>query len=109
MSPVLAVLGQAHRYHRQVFLAPPWSEIYPLDTERRHGFDAAVAEYRRLLDVYPSLGYEVTILPKIGVAERAEFVLDGLAPASPSHLPHKCHKVAGRLRRSLLRKLWQRF
>jgi predicted ATPase len=79
-EPVLAVLGQAHRYHRQVFLAPPWSEIYALDTERRHGFDAAVAEYRRLLELYPSLGYEVTILPKIGVAERADFVLDRLAP-----------------------------
>jgi predicted ATPase len=79
-QPVLAALGQAHRYHRQVFLTPPWPEIYAVDTERRHGFDAAVAEYRRLLDVYPSLGYEVTKLPKIGVAERAEFVLDSLAP-----------------------------
>jgi predicted ATPase len=79
-EPVLSALGHAHRYHRRVFLAPPWREIYATDTERRHGFDAAVAEYRRLLNVYPSLGYEVTILPRIGVAERAEFVLDGLVP-----------------------------
>ena len=48
------------------------------DPERRHGFGAAVAEYQRLLEVYPSLGYEVTILPKIGVSERADFVLKRL-------------------------------
>ncbi len=27
----------------------------------------AVGEYQRLLDLYPSLGYEVTILPKVSV------------------------------------------
>jgi predicted ATPase len=48
------------------------------DAERKHGFDAAVAEYDRLLQVYPDLGYEVTILPKVSVSERADFVLDRL-------------------------------
>jgi predicted ATPase len=71
--------GQAHRYHRPVFLAPPWTEMYVTDSERRHGLDAAVAEYHRLLDAYPSLGYEVVILPKVGVQERADFVLKTLA------------------------------
>jgi hypothetical protein len=33
---------------------------------------------QRLLDVYPSLGYEVTILPKVTVPERADFVLHTL-------------------------------
>lgn len=72
---VLQALGQGHRYHRHVFLTPPWPEIYVTDPERRHGFDAAVAEYERLLAAYPALGYEVTILPKVSVAERADFVL----------------------------------
>ena len=26
-EPVLQKLGQSHRYHRRVFLAPPWPEI----------------------------------------------------------------------------------
>ena len=30
------------------------------DSERRHGLDAGVAEYQRLIDAYPALGYEVT-------------------------------------------------
>ena len=78
-EPVLPPLGQSHRYHRRVFLTSPWPEIYVTDPERRHGLDIAIAEYSRLLEVYPSLGYEVSVLPKIGVMERADFVLDALA------------------------------
>jgi predicted ATPase len=78
-EPLLPTLAQVHRYHRRVFLAPPWPEIYTTDPERRHGFDAALAEYSRLLKVYPSLGYEIVVLPKVGVAERADLVLTKLA------------------------------
>ena len=77
-KPVLTTLDQSHRYHRRVFLAPPWPEIYATDTERRHSFDAAVAEYSRLLRTYPSLGYDVVILPKVEVGERADLVLAAL-------------------------------
>ncbi len=77
-APVLAALALEARYHRRVFLAPPWPEIHVTDPERRHGLDAAIAEYARLIEVYPSLGYDVVILPKVSVAERADFVLDTL-------------------------------
>ena len=77
-EPVLASLWKTHRYHRRVFLAPPWPEIYVTDPERRHSLDSAIAEYSRLLEVYPSPGYEVSILPKTGIAERADFVLQTL-------------------------------
>jgi predicted ATPase len=59
-------------------MTPPWPEIYVTDNERRHSLDAGVAEYQRLIDAYPMLGYEVLILPKFAVAERAEFVLHRL-------------------------------
>jgi predicted ATPase len=77
-EPVLEDLGRSHRYHGRVFLAPPWPEIFVTDPDRRHGLDFAVAEYLRLLEVYPSLGYAISILPKVGVAERADFVLSRL-------------------------------
>ena len=77
--PLLEKLGPSHRYHRRVFLAPPWPEIYVQDAERRHGLDSAISEYSRLLEVYPSQGYEVSILPKASVTQRADFVLDKLA------------------------------
>jgi predicted ATPase len=40
--------------------------------------DVALAEYSRLTEAYPALGYEVLILPKVGVSERADFILNTL-------------------------------
>jgi predicted ATPase len=74
----VSTLGLSHRYQRRIFLTPPWPEIYATDSERRHGLDEAMAEYDRLLEVYPSLGYEVCLLPKVGISERADFVLNSL-------------------------------
>jgi predicted ATPase len=81
-EPALDGLRHAHRYNRQVFLAPPWPEIYQTDRERRHGFADAVAEYDRLCAAYPVLGYEVCVLPKIDVADRADFVFATLRAGS---------------------------
>ncbi|MGO6695039.1 AAA family ATPase [Rhizobium johnstonii] len=78
-EPILEKLSVAHRYHQRVFLTPPWPEIYTTDPERRHGFDEAVAEYDRLAAIYPMLGYDVFMLPKISVADRADFILDCLS------------------------------
>ncbi|MDW3183894.1 AAA family ATPase [Roseobacter sp.] len=65
--------GEKH-YTNQVFLAPPWPEIYKTDSARRHGFDEAVAEYDRLQDAFEALEYDVVHLPKIPLAERADFL-----------------------------------
>ena len=82
-----ATLGVARPYSRQVFLTPPWPEIYATDRERRHDFDTAREEYSRLLEAYPALGYEVLVLPKASVTERADFVLAILAkhPVTERH------------------------
>lgn len=72
---VLEGLGKAHRYHPRVFLAPPWPETYRVDRERQHEFGVAEEEYLRLLRAYRSLGYEIALLPKVSVVERADFVL----------------------------------
>ncbi|QDX26118.1 AAA family ATPase [Sphingomonas suaedae] len=66
------------RYHRRVFLTPPWPEIYLQDQERQHGMEEAVAEYDRLLRAYSDLGYDPLVLPKTTVSERASFVLSRL-------------------------------
>ena len=74
-APTSMTLRTARRFHRQVFLAPPWPEIYVTDRDRRHGLDQAAKEYAHLLNVYPALGYEVFVLPKVSVSDRADFVL----------------------------------
>ncbi|GGE28693.1 ATPase [Primorskyibacter flagellatus] len=77
--PVERTLAGQARFHQQVFLVPPWPEIYETDPDRRHGYDAAVDEHDRLLAVYERLGYTAVLLPKTGVAARADFVLSRLA------------------------------
>jgi predicted ATPase len=69
----------ASAYGPMMFLAPPWPEIYVSDAERKHGFAEAEGEYCRLAAAYAELGYEVVILPKVPVVERAAFVLGRLA------------------------------
>ncbi len=77
-EPALVTWASAWRFHSQVFLLPPWPEIYEIDPERRHSLEEALGEYERLLSVYPALGYEVVVMPKIGVAARADFVVGPL-------------------------------
>ncbi|OQW47846.1 MAG: hypothetical protein A4S16_07510 [Proteobacteria bacterium SG_bin6] len=74
---------RAHRFHRQVFLAPPWREIYATDPDRPHDFAAAVAEYDRLHACYARLGFELVLLPKLPVADRVALVLATLARSCP--------------------------
>lgn len=66
------------RFHRQVFVAPPWPEIFENDSERQHSLDEALRDYSALLKLYRDFGYETIILPKLPVAERADFVLGTL-------------------------------
>jgi predicted ATPase len=66
------------RFHHQVFLTPPWPEIYRTDRERQHDIEQGIEEYHRLLLAFDKLGYETIILPKVSVEARADFILDQL-------------------------------
>ncbi|MGH1480087.1 MAG: AAA family ATPase [Geminicoccales bacterium] len=74
-KPFLDRLARRHPYHQNVFITPPWPEIYVRDRERRHDFADTLEEYDRLCRVYPSLGYDIHILPKTRVAERVDLIL----------------------------------
>lgn len=39
----------------------------------------AAVEYNRLIAVYPSLGHDIHVLPKVSVAKRADWILSSLA------------------------------
>lgn len=75
-------LARRMRYDMRVFMVPPWPEIFGQDEARRHGFDAALAEYRRLVRGYRTLGYRLVRLPRIGVGARADWLL---ARRNPGH------------------------
>jgi predicted ATPase len=63
------------RYNRQVFVFPPWREIYETDGERKQGWDEAEATFDKVLHILPKLGYEPVIVPKGDIVMRAAFVL----------------------------------
>ena len=67
-------------YASRVFMTPPWEELFAQDAERRHSFDAAVAEFEFLSKKgYPESGYEVVMIPKDTVQARADFLERQLA------------------------------
>jgi len=78
-EPAVEAYGREHRYNRHVFLAPPWPELYAGDDDRRHGLAEAIAEYDRLMVAFGRLDYDICILPKTSVVERADFILSKLA------------------------------
>lgn len=73
--------GAVQRYrYRQIFLFPPWKEIFQNDPERRHTFGSAVAEYESLIATCARLGYEALVVPKLPVGARADYILERLGP-----------------------------
>lgn len=70
------------RYNRLVFLVPPWPEIFTNDAERKHDFESAVKEFDELLIKYKNFGYEILLIPKVSVSDRADFILKTLGVAN---------------------------
>ena len=61
-------------YDETVYLAPPWPEIFEQDAERQHGLAAAVEEYEALCHFLPRYGHRIVVMPKAGVARRADWL-----------------------------------
>jgi len=74
----LHAAAQRFRYHRRVFIAPPWPEIYEQDNERKQSYDEAERTYESMVATYTAYGYELVHLPLAAVAKRAQFVTDSL-------------------------------
>ena len=80
--PLEESLGAEHVYCAPVFVTPPWPDLFQTDSERRHGFEDALAEYEALTDAFRRLGYATRDLPKSPVSERMSFVLDVIGETS---------------------------
>lgn len=78
-TPLSSYLSAELAYNPMVFLTPPWPEIYVTDSQRQHPLSEAIQEYERLLNDFPLLGYQVIIIPKTSVQDRADFVLQQLS------------------------------
>lgn len=74
-SPALVEAIRTRRYNRQVFVFPPWQEIYTTDGERRQDWSQMEAVFAQILRTLPQLGYEPVVVPKGSLEDRAAFVL----------------------------------
>ncbi len=64
-----------NRYNNKVFIAPPWKEIYRTDTERDQSFEESIKVYNRIDEWYRQHGYDIIVLPKDSIENRAKFIL----------------------------------
>lgn len=64
------------RYRREVFIAPPWREIFKNDDDRRQDFAETCRTHDALAGVYRDYGYDLCVLPKTSIGARAAFILD---------------------------------
>ncbi|AYY59622.1 AAA family ATPase [Burkholderia multivorans] len=81
VPPHAEAAARHFRYHRRVFIAPPWRDIYAQDAERRQDFDEAVRTYDAMVACYTRYGYRLIELPRASVKARVRFVLDALDTA----------------------------
>lgn len=74
VPPHIEEAAYRFRYHRRVFIAPPWPGIFAKDAERKQSLEEAEATYRAMVAVYSGLGYELVPLPLAPVPDRARFM-----------------------------------
>jgi predicted ATPase len=72
--------ADSFRYHRRVFIAPPWPEIFRQDRERKQDFDEALRTYDALVATYTAVGYDLVEIPRAPIDERVRFLLANIHP-----------------------------
>lgn len=67
----------AYKYD-EIFVLPPWEEIYEQDNERYESFEQAEKLFDFLKKGYENYGYKTYEVPVGSIKERAEFILGKL-------------------------------
>lgn len=61
-----------------IFIMPPWREIHISDNERFESYEESLLVHECLINCYTRFGYAVQEVPKMGVQERVDYILDHL-------------------------------
>lgn len=61
-------------YNKNVFILPPWQEIYKTDNERKQSWEEAVYTFAKMKETYSKYGYNVIELPRASVSEKRQFI-----------------------------------
>jgi predicted ATPase len=68
---------QNHDYD-EIFLLPPWKEIYKSDNERYESFEQAMLIHEHLKNAYITYGYEPIEVPTGPIIDRSRFIINSL-------------------------------
>jgi len=74
VTPATENLIKQHPYNKNVFLLPPWQEIYTKDAERRQTWKEVLFTYEKMKETYSEYGYHIVEVPKASAAQRTLFV-----------------------------------
>lgn len=66
-------------FQQDVFILPPWSDIFEQDSERPQTYGESVSLYRALCDAYLECGFRLHHVPKGSVEERVECIVSLVA------------------------------
>lgn len=69
------VVVERYPYHCEVFIFPPWKDIYHTDSERDQTYEESVEVYHSICRFYGQCGYSLVEVPRAGVDERCEFLV----------------------------------
>lgn len=75
---ILVRTAREYRYAPQVFVTPPWTEIFTNDPTRKETFDEAVQIHRSVSETYLNLNYQIVELPFLSVKKRMDYILQTL-------------------------------
>jgi len=78
ISNEVTEIAQQYSYNRNVFILPPWKEIYKTDNERKQSWEEATFTFKKMKETYLEFGYSTIEVPKINVEERAEFIIQNI-------------------------------
>lgn len=75
-----AFFDQATKEHKyaQVFILPPWKDIYTSDAARYENYEQAKLIFEHLKETYHHYGYQLIEVPVGTVKERIQFILSRL-------------------------------
>ena len=75
ISEEMRTYAEHWRYHTDVFILPPWQEIYQTDQQRKQNWDEVLLTHTKMKETYNHYGYQIIEVPKTHAKTRADFVL----------------------------------
>ncbi|MBP2619609.1 AAA family ATPase [Chryseobacterium jejuense] len=72
----MEITAREMQYNRNVFILPPWKDIYENDSERKQTLEVAERTFECMYETYVEYGYHIIEVPKVTVEQRIRFILD---------------------------------